>query len=420
MVDILNTHSGLANVLPFDLMDKIVENNRDDKKSLLASSCVSTLWRLASLPYLFSTATFYSVGDFIRWRDIGYHLPWAPLYVKVVDFRPQHSYDPFEWSASEESEITSDSSQIQLPDMPRVHKLVWDTEFLSSCHLISCTPKTRQFISTFPSLKEVEFAGCFATVSDAKEVLGLFPNIEVLDIRAIDIDEGGTCGESPIFTGDMTKLRKLSIEQYEPSESLDWFVDDILAISCPTQLQIIRYRHDVPFSPVSFARLVALSAESLQKLDIDPPGEDIRGWDNPPPFTNQSFPSLMSLTFAVVKIYSYSVSVFSMNWCRRVIEVFPPAPKMTSLTIHFFAAGPLQADRIAADQSFNCKQLSERTSELFPELKRFIIRVSFRKRKFGEGQRALSEALLKKRLEHFGNKLVIEWVGYRTVWTGFS
>ncbi|KAK0499079.1 hypothetical protein EDD18DRAFT_61482 [Armillaria luteobubalina] len=246
-----------------------------------------------------------------------------------------------------------------------------------------------------------------------------FPKGEVLDIKDTDINEGGTCRESPIFTGDMSKLRKLSIEQCETPESLDWLVDDVLASSCPTQLQIIRYGHGVPFSPVSFARLVALSAKSLQKLDIDPPGrETVRGWDNPPPFTNQSFPSLMSLTFAVVQMHSDSESVFTMNWCRRVVEVFPPAPKMTSLTIHFFASGPLQADRIAADQSFDWKQLSERTSELFPELKRFIIRVSYHKH-FREGQRALSGALLKKRLEHFGNKLVIEWAGCRTVWTGF-
>ncbi|KAK0499078.1 hypothetical protein EDD18DRAFT_61497 [Armillaria luteobubalina] len=79
----------LANVFPFDLIDKIVENHGDDKKSLLASSCVSKLWRVASLPYLFSTATFSSEDDFIRWRNIGDHLPWVPLYVKEVDFGPQ-------------------------------------------------------------------------------------------------------------------------------------------------------------------------------------------------------------------------------------------------------------------------------------------------------------------------------------------
>ncbi len=164
--------------------------------------------------------------------------------------------------------MTSNPSGFQLPGMPRVHKLVWKTS-LSLSVPISCTPETRQFISTFCSLKEIKLSGSFATVSDAKEFLGLLPRIEVLDIKAIDIDEAGSSGQSPVFAGDMTKLRKLSVEECEIS--LDWLVDDILAMSCPTQLQSIRYEHDLPFSPTTFTRLVTLSSESLQELIIQPP-----------------------------------------------------------------------------------------------------------------------------------------------------
>ncbi|KAK0447219.1 hypothetical protein EV421DRAFT_189312 [Armillaria borealis] len=291
--------------------------------------------------------------------------------------------------------------------MPRVHKLVWKSSLSSSC-LISCTPETRQFISTFCSLKEVEFAGSFATVSDAKEFLGLLPRIEVLNIKAIDIDERYSSGQSPVFTGDMTKLRRLSVEESETS--LDWLVDDILAISRPTQLQSVRYEHDLPFSPTIFTRLVALSSKSLQELIIQPPGRTVLGgWVNPPPFTNQSFPSLTSLTFCIAQVGPPLKPLFSMSWCRRVIDTLPPALKMTSLTMHFYAIRPEDTDEIVADQSFDCKRLSERTSELFPELKRFVIRVSM-ERDFGARRKALSEALFKERLEHFGNKLVIEWV----------
>ncbi len=169
---------------------------------------------------------------------------------------------------SQELESSSKISYFQLPDMPRVHKLVWTT-LLCEQFPVSCTPETRQFVSMFRFLKELEFAGSFATVSDAKEFLGLFPPIEVLDIKAIGIDEAGSSRQSPVFTGDMTNLRKLSVE--ECRTPLDWLVDDILAASCPSNLQSIRYEYDVPFSPTTFARLVTLSSESLQELIIQPP-----------------------------------------------------------------------------------------------------------------------------------------------------
>lgn len=78
--------------------------------------------------------------------------------------------------------------------------------------------------------------------------------------------------------------------------------------------------------------------------------------------------------------------------------------------MHFDTIHPEDTDEIAADQSFDWKQLSERTSELFPELKRFVIYI-FMRTDFGTRRKALSrsEALLEERLEHFGNKLVIQW-----------
>ncbi len=156
----------------------------------------------------------------------------------------------------EEPESLSNPSDIRLPDMPQAHKLVWKTSSIP----ISCTPETRQFLSTFCSLKEVEFEGRLATVSDAKEFLGLLPQIEVLNIEGIDIKDAGSSEQFPAFTGDMTNLRRLSIEQCETS--LDWLVDDVLAVSCPTNLQTIRYEDSPPFSQQAFTRLVALSYES--------------------------------------------------------------------------------------------------------------------------------------------------------------
>ncbi|PBK63912.1 hypothetical protein ARMSODRAFT_1088271 [Armillaria solidipes] len=431
VVDILNTQSatGLADTLPLELIDTIVEYNRDDKKSLLASSCVSKSWRAASLPHLFPTAKFSSDDDFMRWCDIGSCLPQVPLYVKEVVFEPevkpirslrdafldvedeaswQTRFEALERFVVQNPGITSNPSDFQLPGMPRVHKLVWKTS-LSLSVPISCTPETRQFISTFCSLKELKFSGSFATVPHAKEFLGLLPRIEVLDIKAIDIDEAGSSGQSPVFTGDMTKLRKLSVEECEIS--LDWLVDDILAMSCPTQLQSIRYEHDLPFSPTTFARLVTLSSESLQELIIQPPDRTTPGgWQIPPHFTNKSFPSLTSLTFCIIQLgLPHKPPLFSMNWCRRAVEDLPPALKMTSLTMHFYAVRPEDTDEIVAGQSFDWKQLSERTSELFPQLKKFVIHISM-ETEFGMRRKALSEALLKERLEHFGNTLVIEWV----------
>ncbi len=207
-----------------------------------------------------------------------------PLYVRKVIFEPEVKSIAVENGASwqtpvegleqfvfHELEIISNPPGIQLPDMPRVHKLVWNTP-LSLSLPITCTPETRQFISTFCFLKEVEFTGRFATVSDAKEFFGLLPPIEVLNIEGIDIEEAGSSGQSPVFTSDMTSLRRLSVE--ECVTPLDWLVDDILAVSCPANLQSMRYEDGLPFSQKAFTRLLALCSESLQELIIHPPSDE--------------------------------------------------------------------------------------------------------------------------------------------------
>ncbi|PBK86379.1 hypothetical protein ARMGADRAFT_1017381 [Armillaria gallica] len=276
---------------------------------------------------------------------------------------------------------------------PLVHKLVWKTS-LSLSVPISCTLETQQFIPMFCSLKEIKLSGSFMTVSDAKEFLGLLSQIE-----------------SPVFASDMMKLCKLSVK--ECKISLDWLVDDILAMSCPTQVQSVCNKHNLPFSPTTFTRLVTLSSESLQELIIQPPDRTTPGgWQIPPHFTNKYFPSLTSLTFCIIQLgLPHNPLLFSMNWCHRTIEDLPPALKMTSLTMHFYAVCPEDTHKIVADQSFNWKQLSECTSQLFPQLKKFDIHISMEtETDFGVRQKALSEALLKERLEHFGDKLVIEWV----------
>lgn len=290
--------------------------------------------------------------------------------------------------------------------MPQAHKLVRKTSSIP----ISCTPETRQFISTFCSLKEVEFEGRFATVSDAKEFLGLLPQVEVLNIEGIDIKEVGSSGQFPAFTGDMTNLRRLSIEECETS--LDWLVDDVLPVSCPANLHTIRYEDSPPFSQQAFIRLVALSYESPQELSIEPPRHDNHwpgGWRNPPRFTNPSFPSLTSLAFRMIRLRGMPTYImFSMNWCRRMLEVLPPAPKMTSLTMNFYAKYSEDIDETVVDQSFDWRKLSDLTSERFQKLKRFIVTLTMDFQTDMEAK-ATTEAILNKRLHHFGKKLVIEW-----------
>ncbi|KAK0460563.1 uncharacterized protein EV420DRAFT_217349 [Desarmillaria tabescens] len=428
-VSITQNGRGIGNELPLELIDTIVENNTDDKDSLLASSCVSKSWRAASLRHLFSTAVFSSEGDFMRWRDIGSHLPQVPLFVKKVEFEPgahsnvgpilslnnQYPDDALMHLTRPDTVYSSSPSCFQLPDMPQARKLIWDTPF---SHPIYCTVSTQQFLSTFCSLKEVELWGSFATISDAKRILELFPRIEILDIRGIDIDDAGFSGPSPAFAGDMTNLRRLSVEECETP--LDWLVNDILAVSHPTNLQSIHYEDNSSFSQKAFTRLVALSAESLEELTIQSPYYEVtpRGaWTNPPHFTNRSFPSLTSLTFGINQLGFTLGPSTSMTWCRKAIEVLPPAPKLTSLTMRIYAEEPEGVDDIMANQSFDWKQLSELTSELFPELKRFIVHVSM-ETEFGARRKALSEALLKERLERFGKKLKIEWVNENPAWDG--
>ncbi|KAK0447220.1 hypothetical protein EV421DRAFT_1733773 [Armillaria borealis] len=371
-ISITRSATGLANALPLELIDTIVENNRDDKESLLASS-----------------------NDFMRWRHIGYHLPQVPLHVKVVVFKPERK------SVQSLEEVLFLDVRVEEGE-----RFILDNLFVPAVSgILHARNAAVCFDVSFRFLKEVEFRGTFA---DAKEFLGLLPPIEVLDIIAIVIEEAGSSRQSPVFTGDVANLRKLSVD--ECRTPLNWLVDDILAMACPTQLQSIRYAHGFPFSPTTFARLVTLSSQSLQELIIQPPDRTTPGgWQIPPHFTNKSFPSLTSLTFCIIQLgLPHKPPLFSMNWCRRTLEDLPPALKMTSLTMHFYAVRPEDTDEIVADQSFDWKQLSEHTSELFPELKKFVIHISM-ETEFGMRRKALSEALLKERLEHFGNKLVIEW-----------
>ncbi|KAK0460572.1 uncharacterized protein EV420DRAFT_1532997 [Desarmillaria tabescens] len=417
VVDISITQNGrgIGNKLPLELIDAIVENNRDDKDSLLVSSCVSKSWCAASLRHLFSTALFSSEGDLMRWRDIGSHLPQVPLFVKKVMFEPGAHFNvgpilslnnPYPDDAlmhltCPDTVYSSSPSCFQLPDMPQARKLIWDTPF---SHPIYCTVSMQQFLSTFCSLKEVELSGDFATISDTKRFLKLLPRIEILNIKAIDINDAGFSGGSLAFAGDMTNLRRLSVEECETP--LDWLVDDILAVSCPKNLQSIYYEDNFPFSQKAFTCLVALSAQSLEELTIQSPYyvTPHGPWTNPPPFTNRSFPSLTSLMFGIVQLGFPLKPLSSVDWCRRVIEVLPPAPKLTSLTMLIYAEEPEHIDGV----------LSELTSELFPELKRFIMHVSMQT-EFGANRKALSEALLKERLERFGKKLKIEWVNENSI-----
>lgn len=82
-----SAQGGLGFQFPLELIEAIVENNRGDKVSLLASSCVLKSWCAASQRYLF-TANFSSDDDFTRWREIGSHLPQVPIFVKEVVFAP--------------------------------------------------------------------------------------------------------------------------------------------------------------------------------------------------------------------------------------------------------------------------------------------------------------------------------------------
>ncbi|PBK86381.1 hypothetical protein ARMGADRAFT_1086561 [Armillaria gallica] len=105
-------------------------------------------------------------------------------------------------------------------------------------------------------------------LSDAKEFLGLLPWIEVLEIKAISIEEADSSRQSPVFTGDMTKLYRLSVK--ECITPLDWLVDDILAVPCPINLQSMCYKDGLPFSKNVFTSLLTISSRSLQELTIYP------------------------------------------------------------------------------------------------------------------------------------------------------
>ncbi len=269
--------------LPFELVEEIIENIRDDMASLRVSSRVSKAWRTASLRHLFSVADFSLEKDFTRWRDIGASMAHVPLYVQKVNFEPGGRFRekriqdlkakyPGENNQTDimleflvqEHEHQAPPPNVRLPLMPRATKFLWSNMMTDP---IRWTSQTKRFLSTFPAVTELEFQGMFPSTVEAKQFLSMFKHIQSFTTTSIDIES--VSPNTGAFTGDMTDLRILSLQDCRMSA--DWLVDEVFEISRPTRLQHISYEFDMPFSPKTFIRLLDMAADSLEDMSLQPP-----------------------------------------------------------------------------------------------------------------------------------------------------
>ncbi|PBK78524.1 hypothetical protein ARMSODRAFT_44397 [Armillaria solidipes] len=295
--------------LPFELVEEIIENIRDDMASLRVSSRVSKAWRTASLRHLFSVADFSLEKDFIRWRDIGASMAHVPFYVQKVNFEPGGRFRekriqdlkakyPGENNKTDimlefllqEHEHQAPPPNVRLPLMPRATKFLWSNMMTDP---IRWTSQTKRFLSTFPAVTELEFQGMFPSTVEAKQFLSMFKHIQSFTTTSIDILS--VSANAGAFTGDMTDLRVLSLQDCRMSA--DWLVDEVFEKSRPTRLQHISYEFDMPFSPKTFIRLLDMAADSLEDMSLQPPSPDDTGQsshlsrkENSHPFGHSSLP----------------------------------------------------------------------------------------------------------------------------------
>ncbi|KAK0226368.1 hypothetical protein IW262DRAFT_762023 [Armillaria fumosa] len=419
----------IVNDLPAELIDKIVSCNNGDMASLRTSSYISKAWRAASLPYLFSFALFSSREDFVLWRTIHASCPYFLDFLQTVKYEPgartrrtellriANDFFPSFPNIAHFRTLTNAIKNppiyhphplgINIPCMPKVRKLLWDTLFNQS---LSVTPETRQFIFSFPAIQELHFSGSFSSISDGIEFLSLFKNLHKLELNDIGF-ESGIYLSTFQYSGDMSALKDLSIKDCRMP--VDWIVEKVFMGSPPENLRRITCESNVsPFSPRAFARLLDLTADSLEELAFTPPISAIfePGWLRLPPFARHSFEQLHSLTFVTIHLGSEPFDpAFTLQWCTTALEIIPSAPKLQRLVMHAYADQPNTVKEITRRGFFNWDHLAEMVSRLYPELKEFVFRVSM-EYNFGEKTKNALEKRLKRKLLGMGEKLVIDWI----------
>ncbi|PBK92915.1 hypothetical protein ARMGADRAFT_1012625 [Armillaria gallica] len=408
--------------LPFELVEEIIENIRDDMASLRVSSRVSKAWRTASLRHLFSVADFSLEKDFTRWRDIGASMAHVPLYVQKVNFEPGGRFREkriqdlkakypgennktdimleFLW---QEHEHQAPPPNVRLPLMPRATKFLWSNMMTDP---IRWTSQTKRFLSTFPAVTELEFQGMFLSTVEAKQFLSMFKHIQSFTTTSIDIES--VSANAGVFTGDMTDLRILSLQDCRMSA--DWLVDEVFEKSRPTRLQHISYEFDMPFSPKTFIRLLDMAADSLEDMSLQPPSPGHIGWTKLPPFKKRAFPSLRSLKFAVISLGASPQPLFQLTWCAAALQLFPAALGLTTLSIHVFADESRElTDILKQSFPFKWNLFAEVVLRVYPNLKKFVIIISMQYN-FGKKTMEKSELSVKRVLKGLGERVRIEWV----------
>ncbi|KAK0480649.1 hypothetical protein IW261DRAFT_1593031 [Armillaria novae-zelandiae] len=419
--------------LPLEVIDEIIQHNRNDAPALKSSSLISKSWRVASLRYLFSYADFSSPKDLSRWIKISLSLPHVIKFVRAARFSPgarlkdselsilddkfppsfpdsEERLSAIEHILSNPSRNISNPANIPIPKMPRVTVFEWSTSKIR----IHVTPETQQLISTFISVEELVFAGSFINVAHAKAFFGLFPRLRTLQTNRIEISSLNLSELDPpfVFTGDFTKLEELTIgKSLTPS---DWLVHEVLAASLPASLRRITYSDESTFSADALGYLLSLGAQSLEVLSIP-----ARAASEFPTFTTPSFISLVSLTLSIeLKTPSRKIPR-SLQFCTDALEILPSAPKLAEIVLQLYAYSSVDVAIIMTEGAFDWARLANTALGHFPTLKMFVFRVSMDKQISPMEHGASKTFAPKALLDALGQRLVVEWIqshGRRQKW----
>lgn len=408
-------------VLPLEIVERILSNlEDDDANTLLSCSLVSQLWRQAALLFLFSYADLSSKDDVLHWHGIVKAMPNVPLFVRHVRYAPGTR---LQWDGSPagdtkriggkleaESDEEDNVLEISLPAMPGAGFFDWIT---GEIFAVKFTPQISQLSSSLPNIRHLSWSGQFATANDAIDFLGLFTQLQTLELLNVRVQTTNKISSS--FRGNMVNLRSLRLR--DTRTNCDWLVIHILSVSPPDNLESIEYTPNdhLSLSSSALSALFSLAAPSLKKLCIqcvylDLGLESGKLYTYLPMFHIPTLSVLQDLVFSVPDIiYSALFDVEYLEWCSRFLDSISDAPVLRVLTVPLPANGPQQLDTMLDSAHSQWQKLVDKLSR-FSSLTKLVVLVSAEQPKgFGPKFRAQYERKIKDLLLDLEAAVKIGW-----------
>ncbi|KAF5360042.1 hypothetical protein D9758_007623 [Tetrapyrgos nigripes] len=373
-----------SNFLPLELVQLIVSHFDADRKALFSLSLVSSTWRSATVPHLFSEVSIWDPSDFIHLKNLIDLSPEIATHcVRSVIYEPGMSIlgrgianlsvdasfglnKPSSSSSSIAAEATTLGIKpwdppVPLPPMPKVTSLKWAPDKRQAVHV---TPALHQHLENFPSLENLTLNAQFENLREFSVFTSLCNRAPLKKLvlngtylstqkrkqrlkRSLDAlvqalpSEQDTPKEDPEPTAtqipDLTSLETLLIDQCE--FGCDWVIGFLLSsskLSGPLHLRSFSLR-GTSISTKSLTEILEATASTLEELTLDPlssGGYYAQGTLIP---SIPRLPHLQILTLGQIKLESGGLNPRPLlTWCSHLVSSLYDNSLVPSLqTIHF-------------------------------------------------------------------------------------